>query len=157
MKRFVTPNRLLILAFQPLTKMSIWSASAEHVGNPYTLKEKMRIDGGTASRLPPHRARHRDCAPRSSQRHPATTTYSKHISNEFLSQKLQRFYCGVQKVPKIMQNENRHQIHVCIEIPIVTEYEKIGAYFGRFSSLWDLTNAPRHSLRSPVTTNTFVT
>jgi len=122
-----------------------------------TLKEKMRIDGGTASRLPPHRARHRDCAPRSSQRHPATTTYSKHISNEFLSQKLQRFYCGVQKVPKITQNEIRQQIHVCIEIPIVTEYEKIGAYFGGFSSLWDLTNAPRHSLRSPVTTNTFVT
>ena len=31
MKRLVTPNRLLILAFQLLTKMSIWSPSQWHV------------------------------------------------------------------------------------------------------------------------------
>ena len=46
----------------------------------------------------------------------------------------------------IGKNEIRQQVPVCIEIPIVTEYEKIGAYFGGFSSLWDLTNVPRHSL-----------
>ena len=67
------------------------------------------------------------------------------------------FSCEPPTAPLNWQNEDRQQTPVCIGIPIITEYEKYSANFGGFSSLWGRTNVPRHSLRSPVTTITFVT
>ena len=99
------------------------------------LKEKIPIDGGMASRFAPRRAPHALRAPESSERYPVLTTYSKLSSNRGLSQKLERFYCRVQKVPRIRQNEERQQMHVSIGIPIVMDYEKYNGNFGDFSSL----------------------
>ena len=56
-------------------------------------------------------------------------------------------------MPLNWQNEDRQQTPVCLGIPIITGYEKYIANFGGFSSLWGRTNVPRHSLRSPLTTN----
>ena len=83
--------------------------------------------------------------------------FSRVSLNSFSKKKLERFACRAFGVPLNWQNEDRQQTPVCIGIPIITEYEKYSANFGGFSSLWGRTNVPRHSLRSPVTTNTFVT
>ena len=83
--------------------------------------------------------------------------FSRVSLNSFSKKKLERFACRAFGVPLNWQNEDRQQTPVCIGIPIITEYAKYSANFGGFSSLWGRTNVPRHCLRSPVTTNTFVT
>ena len=58
------------------------------------LKEKIQIDGGRACRLAPRTVHQWFQAPASSERHPATITYSKLSSNGFLGPELHRFYCS---------------------------------------------------------------
>ena len=43
--------------------------------------------------------------------------------------------CKALTVPQNGQNEDQQQMPVCIEIPIVMQYEKYSVYFGGFPSL----------------------
>ena len=66
-------------------------------------------------------------------------TTAKRISHGFeqfvFPLKHDHFECKAPTVPPNGQNEDPQQMPVCIEIPIVMQYDKYSVYFGGFPSL----------------------
>ena len=131
-----------------------WSASQRHVMICYKSDSKhYTIAIPTAL----HTLRMSDCCYNPLERPPITNFYKKPSSKNPLAASHDRFYWENIFIAKTEISEEQQQMPICIEIPIVMDYDKWHAFFGDFSSLQDPRNVSIHSPRPPATKNTIVT
>ena len=82
-----------------------------------------------------HTFRMSECCYNPLETPPMTNFSPKHMPNNPIAASHGQFSCKNIFMMEIEICEEQEQMSICIEIPIVMQYEKCCAYFGGFSSL----------------------